>query len=307
MSSDNIYSRIITSTESQCIKNYKPTRLYIKEHTVTGKKYFGKTVGQNLDKYLGSGKYWRAHIRHHGQQFVRNKWVSEPFADPIELQEFALAFSELYDIVESDEWANMAPENGLSGGYYGGWDHITDNHIAKMKATKANPKWKSTVGVDARAKELATKSDPEWIKNTWEPALKKISDAANARYDNEEWVTTVYADGKRRELETKADPLWRATKGAERVRKLKETVNDPEWWEKIGKEGYQRQSTSISKTLNDPVYRATKGAETSKRKAKTATGRRRITIDGKLTWGYPDGNGGYVPFTEFKKLREDNE
>lgn len=304
MSSDNIYIRIVTDPESPCIKNYKPTRLYIKEHTVTGKKYFGKTVSSDLDAYLGSGHYWKDHIKKHGQEFVVNKWISEPFLDPVELQEFALAFSELNDIVESCEWANMAPENGLSGGYYGGWDHITDEHYAKMRATKANPEWKATVGMNAKIKELATKSDPVWKQTVWAPAMEKVSNAANARFGDKEWMATTYADGKRKELETKADPLWKATNGAEKTRKLIETVTDPEWIEWVGKDSRKRQAKSISKTLNDPVYRATKGAETSKRKAKTATGRRRTTVNGKLTWEYPDGNGGYVPFHEFKKLRE---
>ena len=45
MSSENIYT------------NFKPTFLYIKQHTVTGKLYFGKTT-QNPETYLGSGTYW---------------------------------------------------------------------------------------------------------------------------------------------------------------------------------------------------------------------------------------------------------
>lgn len=307
MSSDNIYSRIITSTESQCIKNYKPTRLYIKEHTITGKRYFGKTVGNDLDTYLGSGNYWNDHINKHGREFVTNKWISEPFVDPIELQEFALAFSELNDIVDSREWANMCPENGLSGGYYGGWDHITDEHRAKGMATKADPEWKATVGAAAKAKEIATKSDPEWQQNVWEPVKEMLRDVRNQYYSDETWVETVYAEGKRKEIATKADPLWKATKGAERVRKLKETVNDPEWQETVGKDKYQRQASTIIKTLNDPVYRATKGVAASKRKAKTATGRRRLNLpNGKFTWEYPVGNGRFVSFDEYKKLRESN-
>lgn len=44
---------------------FRPTFLYIKQHTITGKLYFGKT-SKNLDKmlsYKGSGKYWLDHIK----------------------------------------------------------------------------------------------------------------------------------------------------------------------------------------------------------------------------------------------------
>ena len=306
----NIYSRVpvITDIERPCIKNYKPTRLYINEHIVTKKKYFGKTVKSELGTYLGSGGYWNDHINKHGRDLVRNLWLSEPFLDPVELQEFALAFSELHNIVESHEWANQCPENGLSGGYYGGWDHITEEQRAKSKATINDLEWKATGGVDKKQRELETKSDPEWIKNVWEPALKKVSDAANARYDDEEWMATTYAAGKRKEMKTKSDPEWQATVWAERNRKVSEIMNDPEWWETTGRQAAEDRSDTLKKKLNDPIYKATTGRLAAERKSKTATGRRRtFTADGSPTWEYPDGKGGYVPFTEFKKIRESNE
>lgn len=97
----------------------KPTRLYVKEHSVTGLRYFGKTTRINIEKYKGSGVYWKNHIKKHGIDNVRNIWVSDWFTSKEELVEFALAFSELYDIVESSGWANLMEENGLSGALVG--------------------------------------------------------------------------------------------------------------------------------------------------------------------------------------------
>ncbi len=42
-------------TEEQ-LKNFKPTRLYVKQHTKTGMLYFGKTIRDDIETYLGSGK-----------------------------------------------------------------------------------------------------------------------------------------------------------------------------------------------------------------------------------------------------------
>ena len=92
-----------------------PTYLYIKQHSVTGLKYFGKTT-QDPYKYLGSGKHWIRHINKHGKEFVDTIWLSEPYTNKELLTEFALFISEEYNIVESKEWANLIPENGLNGG-----------------------------------------------------------------------------------------------------------------------------------------------------------------------------------------------
>lgn len=91
-----------------------PTRLYIKRHRLTGKMYFGKTQKTDIQSYTGSGILWKRHLKKHGKD-IETLWVSEPFSDKTELQDFALAFSELFDIVKSHQWANLQEENGLDG------------------------------------------------------------------------------------------------------------------------------------------------------------------------------------------------
>ena len=95
-----------------------PTVLYIKQHSVTGLKYFGKTTQDPL-KYKGSGKHWKLHIKKHGPEYVVNLWVSEPYTDADAITEFALTFSKDHNIVESKDWANQKPENGLDGALTG--------------------------------------------------------------------------------------------------------------------------------------------------------------------------------------------
>jgi hypothetical protein len=90
------------------------TYLYIKQHPVTGLKYFGKTTQDPL-KYKGSGVHWSRHLKKHGRKYVITTNVFGPFTNSIAISEFALAFSRYNNIVESKDWANIEPENGLDG------------------------------------------------------------------------------------------------------------------------------------------------------------------------------------------------
>lgn len=118
---------------------FEPTYLYIKQHKDTGLKYFGKTTKKDPTKYLGSGKYWKKHIKKHGRN-VETLWY-QLFTDEKELIEYAEKFSKNNMIVESDEWANLKDENGLDGGSDGsnmlGKKH-SEKTISKMKKPKSD-------------------------------------------------------------------------------------------------------------------------------------------------------------------------
>jgi hypothetical protein len=102
---------------------FAPTWLYVKRHRQTGLKYFGKTVRDPM-KYIGSGGYWKKHIKAHGRD-VETVWC-KLFIDQSSLVEFAELFSEFYNIVKETDrngkksWANEVPENGLHGGQNAG-------------------------------------------------------------------------------------------------------------------------------------------------------------------------------------------
>lgn len=92
-----------------------PTYLYIKKHKITGKLYFGKTKSIDPVKYTGSGIHWLRHIKKHGKTEVDTIWY-KPFYIKEDLIEFAEFFSQEQNIVESSDWLNLKPENGLDGG-----------------------------------------------------------------------------------------------------------------------------------------------------------------------------------------------
>lgn len=87
--------------------------LYVKQHKQTGLKYFGATTKKNPYKYLGSGKYWRRHLRTNG--FDIDTIELWEFDNLDACEKFALAFSKKHNIVESTDWANLKPENGRDG------------------------------------------------------------------------------------------------------------------------------------------------------------------------------------------------
>ena len=97
--------------------DFNPTWLYVKQHNITGLKYFGKTVKSDPNKYLGSGVYWTRHLNEHGEN-ITTVWAQK-FTDKESLVEFALQFSKENNIVDSAEWANLKPEDGLMGGNTG--------------------------------------------------------------------------------------------------------------------------------------------------------------------------------------------
>jgi hypothetical protein len=96
------------------MQSFHPTFLYIKRHTVTGKLYFGKTTKNPLS-YRGSGKHWIRHIKIHGIDNIETLWYCL-FTEREECNKFALMFSKQENIVESNNWLNLIPENGLVGG-----------------------------------------------------------------------------------------------------------------------------------------------------------------------------------------------
>jgi hypothetical protein len=85
--------------------------LYVKTHA-TGLKYLGKTI-RDPYKYKGSGTHWLRHLRKYGEEHTTEILLETD--DKELLKEKALYYSNLYNVVESKEWANIVPEQGDGG------------------------------------------------------------------------------------------------------------------------------------------------------------------------------------------------
>jgi len=87
--------------------------LYKKTHRITGLKYLGKTSAQNPHTYPGSGTYWRAHLEKHGYDYDTE--ILKECENNKEVAEWGQYYSQLWNIVASDEWANLTEEKGTGG------------------------------------------------------------------------------------------------------------------------------------------------------------------------------------------------
>lgn len=94
--------------------------LYKKTHNLTGLKYLGKTKNKNPYTYTGSGKLWLRHIKKHGYNVSTE--ILRECKSTEELKYWGQFYSQLWDIVGSDEWANLKIEMGDGGAVAVPWN-----------------------------------------------------------------------------------------------------------------------------------------------------------------------------------------
>lgn len=107
--------------------------LYVKTHRKTGLKYLGQTAS-NPYKYKGSGKEWKQHLTRYGHE--HDTHVLKECISKDERNHWGRYYSELWNIVESSEWANLIPESG-GGGLLGSKNSATTD-IVKEKFSGKN-------------------------------------------------------------------------------------------------------------------------------------------------------------------------
>lgn len=149
----------------------KEITLYIKIHNVTGLKYFGKTTKSNPEKYMGSGKHWKRHLKKHGYDVTTI--VIGKFSDSLECQEFAINFSKEHNIVESNEWANLIIENGMDGAPVNHPGHkFTVEQIKKMSENS-----KSMWANEEFRKIMSQKQKESWTEERKQVQRERLTGA----------------------------------------------------------------------------------------------------------------------------------
>ena len=117
--------------------------IYIKTHNKTGLKYLGQTQSKNPHSYVGSGKYWRLHLKVHGNDVTTQ--ILRECSTKQEVRHWGEYFSNLFDVVNDKGWANLKPETGDGGSPKGtnlGRSHTekTRKLISEKKKGIPNPK-----------------------------------------------------------------------------------------------------------------------------------------------------------------------
>jgi hypothetical protein len=170
--------------------------LYVKQHRQTGLKYFGKTSTKDPYVYEGSGLYWRRHLKLHGKDIdTINVWEFDNIAT---CEKFALEFSVVNNIVESNEWANLRPENGKDGKVAGSpgmkkemnpnWGKTKEQNSFYGKKHKPKTielyKQQKAGGNNPRAKKVSTPIGEFECANYAAKALKISKDTLRERLRN---------------------------------------------------------------------------------------------------------------------------
>ena len=152
--------------------------LYVKRCKHCGLKYFGKTINESVEKYPGSGIYWKRHINLHGHEHVATDSVLK-FDCQHAAREFALNFSKENNIVESTEWANLIDEDGVDGNSSA---IITEELRKKFSAANAgenNPQYGTRWITDGSINKKITQG--EQVPNGWRLG-RHFDDIARAKF-----------------------------------------------------------------------------------------------------------------------------
>jgi hypothetical protein len=245
-----------------------PTRLYIKQCSHCQLKYFGKTTSETIESYEGSGVYWQRHLKKHDAKSI-HLWNSDWYYDT-SIVRFATKFSNINKVVESKEWANLAIENGIQGGYLG--EDVAKRASITRKETVSSEQWKSTVGKEHSRKISETKSDPKWKETVGKEAAIKIGKAHSELKQSEEWKSTVGETKIKKYKDVVYSEDWKETIGKQKSEKLSNIQNNTEWKATVGQEKIEK----YLKRTNDPDWLATKGKERSKKQSEKAKNREKF-------------------------------
>lgn len=108
--------------------------LYLKTHNVTGFKYLGVTK-QDPYLYNGSGIIWKAHLKKHGYN-IKTEILSS-FNNKDDLRKAGIKYSNLLNIVESKDFANLTIEKGQGGNTWNKKGRFISNETKlKMSVSK---------------------------------------------------------------------------------------------------------------------------------------------------------------------------
>lgn len=88
-------------------------KLMIKTHNITGFKYLCYTRKKDHESYTGSGIDWLKHLLEHGFDFSTELLLETE--DFNEFKSYAIKTSNLYNVVDSLNWANRKIEEGDGG------------------------------------------------------------------------------------------------------------------------------------------------------------------------------------------------
>lgn len=180
--------------------------IYVKTHRITGLKYLGKTI-RDPYKYKGSGVRWSSHLKKYGN-LVDTEILKECKSNH-EVKTWGLYYSDLWDVANNPDWANLKPEEGDGGGGCPGYKHTEESkqRMRRPKSDKAkenmrnavNPKGKGGVWFNNGIISKCIKGDipTGWVKGRLEKPVPPSQ-------KNKIWIN----DGTKSKMVTEIEPGW---------------------------------------------------------------------------------------------------
>ena len=237
MTSTNFYYEIDDQINSLLIKvhNFLPSVLYIKRIKRDCGNYiyyFGKTSSiENVYDYTGSGTIWLKYVSKYGKNKIETVWVSSIYLDSIEIQKIALRFSIENDIINSNSWANIEYENGVTGGLWFLNEESKTKKSLSLSKTLNSDEWKNSKGIEKKNKRISTYSSKEWKEGTGLMLKEKRKNTIKS----EEW-------------QKNKKPIY--------LSKLKQSFDElkkSERWDEINKKRSKSVSDTTKQLTNRPI------------------------------------------------------
>jgi hypothetical protein len=127
--------------------------LYMKTHNQTGLKYLGKTAQADPYKYRGSGTYWASHIKKHGYNVTTE--ILKVCGCSTAIKIWGCYYSRLWNVVKSNEWANLKEEAGDGGAVpLELRPHLKTKEYRDKLSTRTKERWSIPGAVDQMSKKI---------------------------------------------------------------------------------------------------------------------------------------------------------
>jgi len=158
--------------------------LYVKTHNKTGLKYLGKTTRKNPHLYPGSGIRWRKHLDKHGYDYSTE--IIKECVTNKEVAKWGLYYSNLWNVVESNQWANLTPEIGNGGSMSGKNARMFGKHHSESSKQKMSRSNKGKVVSEETRKKMSENHVGMTGKSFSESSKQKISISNKGKVVSEE-------------------------------------------------------------------------------------------------------------------------
>lgn len=141
--------------------------LMVKMALKTNLKYLCKTK-QNPYSYQGSGLRWLNHLKKHNSWIVT--CIIGEYNSEEELKQAGIYYSKLYNVVESDDWANLRLEEGDGGGAGKIGRRWKISNTSNMKGNGNRQTKSARDGYKKMAQKMLGKNNP---RNKYPPSKKQ--------------------------------------------------------------------------------------------------------------------------------------